>query len=420
MDTLRSSPLSRRPVLAATMVCAGCPYQVVRTLVPADRMPTLDGRSRYLKAHLRNGYVYVLSDWRADSGGAALYGHGQLLDANRAIVAEGDFRLRTDSVALFETNVVHGSGANTALTVVTGVTAVIAGICAANPKTCFGSCPTFYAPDSSGESLQAEGFSSSIAPALEATDVDMLYRARPRGRDFMLRVTNEALETHVIRRANVLALRRPAGGRVFVTPDGVFRAASYITPPSSCLSSGGDCLSAVAALDGRERSSPADSSDLATREVIDLEVDDVPAGQLGLVVGSRQTLMTTYLIYQALAYMGSQAATWLSALETGGPALREGAGRLGPGAGTNRRARGRPRPRRHVVARGECGGNRPDRGRHEGRAPAGGAGAASAGAAATHARPLAPRLRGTRRPQRHAHAAPHPSRTGPPCRTRQS
>src|SRR5437870_3045080 len=186
-------------VVVVVVLALGCAHRLDRTLVGPRDAKTLDAKAPYLKAHLRSGYVYVLSDWHADSGGAVLRGRGQLLDANRAPVAEGVFRFPTDSVALFETNVVRGSGANTALTIMAGVTAAVAGICIANPKTCFGSCPTFYAPDSSGESLQAEAFSSSIAPALEATDVDMLYHARPRARDFVLRMTNEALETHVIR-----------------------------------------------------------------------------------------------------------------------------------------------------------------------------------------------------------------------------
>src|SRR2546428_386745 len=142
--------------------------------------------SPYLNAHLRSGYVYVLSDWRVAAQANAIEGRGTLLDARRVLVDSGWFRLPVDSVALFETNVLRRSGATTALTVMAGVTAAVAGICAASPKTCFGSCPTFYAPDSAGaDRLQAEGVSASIAPALEATHVDMLYHVRPRGRDLI-------------------------------------------------------------------------------------------------------------------------------------------------------------------------------------------------------------------------------------------
>ena len=313
----------RRIAVLSLALALACIHRVERRVVPADQAGTLDGKSAYLKAHLRNGYVYLLHGWHADSGGRVISGSGQLLDVNRTVVSSGDYRFPSDSVALFETNVIKQSGATSALTIMAGVTAVVAGICAANPKTCFGSCPTFYAPDSTGHSLlQAEGFSASIAPALEATDVDMLFASRPARRDFTIHVTNEALETHVIRRANLLALLRPSGGRVFATPDGVYFQATGLSEPTSCSASEGDCRAALARFDGVQRSSRTDSVDLGTRETIDLVFDSAPAGRLGLVVASRQTLLTTYLLYQALAYMGDDAGTFLASLESGGPELR--------------------------------------------------------------------------------------------------
>ncbi len=316
-------------MVVVVALALGCAHRLDRTLVSPRDAKTLDAKAPYLKAHLRSGYVYVLADWHADSGGGVIRGRGRLLDANRALVDSGEFRFPADSVALFETNVVRPSGANAAISVMAGVTATVAAICALSPKTCFGSCPTFYAPDSGGASLQAEAFSASIAPALEATDLDMLYRARPRGAAFELRLTNEALETHVIRFADVIAVPRPAGGRVFVTPDGEFRPATGLESPSRCDAAEGDCRAAVQGFDRVERYSAADSVDLAARETIDLEFAEVPEGEVGLVVASRQTLMTTYLIYQSLAYLGTQATTWLARLETGGPVARGFAGELG-------------------------------------------------------------------------------------------
>jgi hypothetical protein len=136
-------------------------------------------------------------------------------------------------------------------------------------------------------------------------------------------VTNEALETHVIRRANLLALLRPPGGRVFGTPGGAYLQATHFHTPSLCQASEGDCRATLSRFDGVERWSRTDSLDLAARETIDLTFDSVPAGRLGLIVASRQTLLTTYLIYQALAYLGDGAGTFLATLESGGPELRQ-------------------------------------------------------------------------------------------------
>jgi hypothetical protein len=91
----------------------------------------------------------------------------------------------------------------------------------------------------------------------------------------------------------------------------------------------GDCLPRLLEADGEERFSSSDSTDLATREVIDLEFTNVPDGDLGLVLVSRQTFITTFLIYQALAYMGSEAGRFLATLETGGDEARERAGAIG-------------------------------------------------------------------------------------------
>ncbi len=288
----------------------------------------------HLKAHLKDGGVYVLDTWRVDSGGAVVTGTGRRLDANRAEVGSGAQSFPISSVALFELDSLSPSGAVTALGVLTGITAAGGIYCATNPKACFGSCPTFYVSDGGRPVLQAEGFSASIAPALEARDVDALYRARPRTRDLDVLLTNEALETHVIRYVRVLAAPRPPGARVFATPDDRFVVASQLAAPEACTAAEGDCRAAVAAFDGVERSSRADSTDLAARETLDLVFANPAPGPKGLVVASRQTLMTTYLIYQALAFMGTSAVEWLAALERSGAPAVARAGGVGQAQGT--------------------------------------------------------------------------------------
>jgi hypothetical protein len=304
-----------------TAAAAACARVVTRQLVRAEQAATLDHKSPFLKAHLRSGYVYVLQEWSWSDSSGTVSGFGTLYDTDRhAVGPAARVTLPRDSAALFETNVSHLSGSAVALTVMAGVTAAVAIGCAFNPKACFGSCPTFYAPDSSGRSvLQAEGFSASIAPGLEASDIDALYRARATNRDFSLRLTNEALETHVVRYADLLVAPRPPNGRVFVTPSGEFRSATSLTAPTLCGAPEGDCRAALTAFDERERFTAADSNDLGARETIDLEFTHPPAGPLGVVVTARQSLMTTFLIYQALAYMGNDAGRWLASLSKSTP-----------------------------------------------------------------------------------------------------
>ena len=315
-------------ILFGLVLLACAPGRVQRSVVPPSQAATLDRQSPYLKAHLRTGYVYLLNTWQVDSAGTLVSGRGSLLTPDRELESEGEFRLPVDSVALFETNLLQRGGALNALAVMTGITALVTVACIADTKACFGSCPTFYVADSGGPFLQAEGFSASIAPALEATDVDALYRARATGRDFRLHLRNEALETHTIRHADLLALPRPPGGRVFATTEGEFRTAAGAQRPARCVAAEGDCSSAVAAFDGQERTSLADSFDLAARETIELEFEGGPAGDLGLVISSRQSLMTTYLLYQWLSYLGRDAARWLGMLTTDVPELGGLLGRI--------------------------------------------------------------------------------------------
>ena len=332
--SVRSWRLNRthRPCLVLVgviLLAGGCAKKLDRELVPPEAAATLDGGSPFLKAHRIDGGVWILSEWQVDSTRSAVGGNGVLLDARRVEVEQGAFDIPLDSVALFETNRPERSSASVALMVVAGVTAAVAGFCAINPKACFGSCPTFYAPGEDGEMvLQAEGFSASIAPALEATDVDMLLHSRPSARDYSLRVTNEALETHVIRWADLLAVGRPGDGRTFLTADGRFISTDTVIPPVACHGDE-DCLDEVTFADGLERWSRTDSTDLATREVVELEFPSPPDGEWGLVVVSRQTLLTTFLIYQALAYMGTDASRWLASLESGGDGARTRAGAIG-------------------------------------------------------------------------------------------
>ena len=319
--------------VAAALVFAGAAscrsvLTLKRQLLPPAQASAVNPQSTYLKAHMRSGDVYVLSGWQLDSVARTVSGTGRRLDRNRQPDSAATHVLQLDSVALFESNVVVPHGSISALAVITIGSAAITAACLSNPKACFGSCPTFYVGDSASSQVQAEGFSASVAPALEATDIDALYRARPSSRRFQIRMTNEALETHVVRWVRLMAAERPPGGRVFATQSGDFWSASAVAAPTTCAAAEGDCLGAVRELDGTERFSLADSTDLATREVIELEFPDVDGDTIGLVIGSRQTLLSTFLLYQTLAYMGREASAFLAALERN-DGLRNRANALG-------------------------------------------------------------------------------------------
>jgi len=308
--------------------CSGI-RTVKRTTATPENIDELPQKARFLKAHMRDGSLYVLDSWKVLPGDSAVEGTGERRDVNRDAVGGGPFVIPIDSVALFETNVVQTSPAMIPYTVL--LVGTVAGVvyCITNPKACYGSCPTFYAEDGPRDLVQAESFSNSVAPFLEDTDVDALYRVTPSGSTLRLRVTNEALETHVIRRADVMAAPRPTNGRVARTVDGEYWEIQDWSPASPARGPEGDCTAALAAFDRIERFSLADSTDLATPETLELEFRDLPPGPHSLVIAARQTLVTTYLYYQTLAFMGNSAAAWMAALERQGTTLRSLATGLG-------------------------------------------------------------------------------------------
>jgi len=334
-------------LIASLLLVCGCVAVLKREVKPPGKVLTTDQRSPFLKAHLLDGRLAILERWSLDpepkrrvswkpieTAGVTLHGQGRMLDAWREPVREGVLSFPLDSVAVFESNVKVEQlrpEFKAVLLVVGVMVAAVAVTCTIDPKACFGSCPTFYLDDGSGHLvLQAEGFSSSVAPVLAATDVDALSRAVPKGREVTVTMRNEALETHVVDSVRLLALPRAPGTRVFAATDGSYWQCSTLRAPSHARGDDGDAAAALRDLDGEERFVRADSTDLATHETIELSFEDAPHGELGLVIAARQSLLTTYLFYQSLAWLGSGTGDFLARLETADAATRDRAATPAP------------------------------------------------------------------------------------------
>lgn len=119
-------------------------------------------------------------------------------------------RMTLDSVVGMENYGARVSeGASVALTLaaipLVGLAAVGAAV------VIFGSCPTFYADSAGTELLQAEGFSYAIAPLFEQRDVDRLRLTPTADGRVVLRIRNEALETHYINQLELLEVTHARG-----------------------------------------------------------------------------------------------------------------------------------------------------------------------------------------------------------------
>ncbi len=282
---------------------------------------------------MRDGSLYVLDSLITYKNIDTIYGFGFYYDQYRDLMGSSldnqrntsniPFKISLSNVALIEVNKVKGIAGKALTVALVGVPSVILSIyCISNPKACFGSCPTFYSFNGVDTSLMAEGFSSSILKAYEKDDVDMLYHARTTGHQFHLRMKNEALETHIIRYANLLVLPRTGSDRVFSNGCGDFFRSSIVLSPMFCEATEGSCLKAVQEMDNMERYSLADSDNLAKRETIEVTFKNIPGKDLGLVMGCRQSLMTTWLFYQSLSYLGNSAGYFAARIESGDRSLQ--------------------------------------------------------------------------------------------------
>jgi hypothetical protein len=300
--------------------------------IPADQVNARDGQT--LKVHLVSGDLLVMETWREDLSARELVGTGIRYNARREALETGFFRLAADSVLVVETQVSDRQPmlGLTLFSVYATVATVTTALCVADPKSCFGSCPTFYVSGASEEWPHAEGFSRSVARVLEERDIDALYLAGSSGGRFPLTMRNEALETHAVRRVDLLYARRPEGGRVLATRDGTFHPVTGISSPTRCTSEHGDCLEPVLSLSGKGWSSVTDSTDLSEREIVEIEFASAPASA-GLIIGARHTFVSTHLFYQLLAYLGEDATAWLALMERGAltdmPPLFRALNRLG-------------------------------------------------------------------------------------------
>jgi hypothetical protein len=182
----------------------------------------------------------------------------------------------------------------------------------------FGSCPTFYATTSDGFALEAEAFSYSISPLLEARDVDVLRSTRPQDGWVELELRNEALETHFINHLEILAAETELGEQVFPGLDGRPLAVGALRTPTSVVDAAGRDLAAVlSAADGVAYETPQDrireARDGDPFDHIIIEVPPHPEGEAVIVLRLRNSLLTTLLFYDLmLAPGGIKTVDWMT------------------------------------------------------------------------------------------------------------
>lgn len=300
----------RNALRIAALACLSCQGQ--RTLHAPS---TLHGTGGEVRVHARDGSVYDLDSWRRR--GAMLSGNGALYDADRHLVRRGTFSFPLADVAVIELSEHQVQSSDFAIAGLGIVTAASAGMtvyCATHTKACFGSCPTFYVERSGLWTVQAEGFSTSVARALEADDLDDLPDARPDQGSLVIAMRNEALETHVTRRVALRVVDAPVGASAYRRFDReAFDALGATVAPVEA--SDGAAPASLAARDGDEVAFTSDGIDLASRASITLRYPPMHTRRVALALTARNSLMNTFVFYHLLALQGRRAPEFSARLE---------------------------------------------------------------------------------------------------------
>ncbi|MBV6440742.1 MAG: hypothetical protein EPGJADBJ_02414 [Saprospiraceae bacterium] len=278
-------------------------------------------KTPFFKIHFKNGDVSILNKWSLNSKKDSIRGEGKLYDFNRHQIKEGQLSFDLSTIAIIETNQLEAIKSKdnekvTGLAILTAVNVALAVVCLTNPKACFGSCPTFYIDGHSyPNSASAEGFSSSISPALERRDIDALDCSTS-ARNFSITMKNEALETHMLNELYISAVPRKRNEHVYHDRYGIYYNCGELYNCTNATVDNKDIKYAINRFDENEYFSQTDSSELSSKEEIILEFDRIPDKSMGVVINFRQTLLTTFLLYSGISYMGDEAGDYFAKIET--------------------------------------------------------------------------------------------------------
>ena len=279
--------------------------------------------SPFLKAHLKTGDVLLFpGEWSLDRDRELVLGTAYHYAINRKLIGSVD-SVAWNDVALFETN--RPLPTNTSLRVASATVLLVADaalgiICFTVEKACFGSCPTFYLDEDVPNDVRtadAEGFSNALMPSMAYADTDYLGVRDVKEGKLHLTVKNEAMETHVIQGLRIAAVPVSEGQVALQGTDGQFYLSDHSLPLACAHGPEGDLGAALYAKDGVERHRPTDPTNLATKEVLEFEFHlPVPGQSLGLTVAFRQSFVTTFLMYSAIGYLGTDYVRQLARAES--------------------------------------------------------------------------------------------------------
>jgi hypothetical protein len=261
------------------------------------------------KAHLYNGSMILFSEGFQFKQNV-LSGSGIYYDLQRKLKKEVK-SISADSVAFLEYYQSAQEGGPILGSLIAPL--IFAGAVGSNDeikKAIFGSCPTVYSYNGTSYSLQAECFSYSICPMAEDKDLDRIDKGTISDNSYVLKVTNEALETHYINEMNLIYAEYPSRFEAFPSDDEDIILFGQEQEISSAKDKAGrDILPLISNRDRQWFRS--DSSTLqqlcnkVTKDWIDLTLQKPRNAQkMFMAIRLRNTLLNTVLFYDVMLGSG--------------------------------------------------------------------------------------------------------------------
>ena len=149
MISLRANMLRRAMALAlGVLTCCtatGCSYRVWNTRqAPAQRFAELDSGAEFLRCHMRDGSLYVFSDWAVNARQRVITGTGNRHDADRQTVVAAHGPVPMDDVLLLQSVqavAVNARGPVVVLATMSVVSAILLAVCLASGDRCVAAAP---------------------------------------------------------------------------------------------------------------------------------------------------------------------------------------------------------------------------------------------------------------------------------------
>lgn len=315
-------------ITAATCGTSGCSYLYTYSEITKRSELTLQKEQRPLVVITRDGSEYRLVgyDWTDSTLSGTgrqtapkeqeFAGQIRLDSVEYLYLREGDFFKSLVFAALTGSVV---SLATTALQDRDG--GLVSHDVISYPNYGWKSCPYVYAYDGTRFTFSSETFAGSIYKGGERTVIDRLEALKPVNGSYILKLTNERIETDYVNELTLTVVDAPPDVEILASDDGVFHTLQSAVPPVACTDQHGvSVLDVVKAADGvfwedrkQERFSvePGEYIDRLEAQ-FDLRKSE---GSVKLLLSGRNTELAAFAFDRMSTLCGSGYARWIYGVE---------------------------------------------------------------------------------------------------------